>query len=138
MPITSTMPATRNAVENEFVAPTTKPVTAGATAPIRLLAKFITPPIVPVPPRGAINDGIDQPTGAAAASPESAIVIQTIAQTGLVVQVAPNTARPRTMPPTSTVLRVAVSSYPLARRWSISQPPTTRSETVAKAHGIAA
>ena len=110
MPIRSTTPATRNAIEKEFVAPTTKPVTAGATAPMRLLKKFITPPIVPVPPRGAISDRIDQPTGAAAARPLSAIVIQTIAHTALVVIVAPNTARPSTMPPTSTVLRAAVSS----------------------------
>ena len=73
----STTPATRKAAENEFVSPTMTPVTAGATAPIRLLKKFITPPIVPVPPRGAISDGIDHPTGAAAASPLSAIEIQT-------------------------------------------------------------
>jgi hypothetical protein len=52
------------------------------------------PPMVPVPPRGAISDGIDQPTGDAAASPLSATEIQMIAQTGLVVSVAPNTARP--------------------------------------------
>ncbi len=62
-----TTPATRKALENEWVAPTKNPVTAGATAPIRLLRKFITPPMLPVPPRGAISDGIDHPTGAAAA-----------------------------------------------------------------------
>ena len=70
----------------------------------------MTPPMAPVPPRGAISEGIDHPTGAAAASPESAIEIQKIAHTGLSVVVAPNTARPRTMPPTSTVLRTSVSS----------------------------
>ena len=77
---------------------------------MRLLKKFMIPPIVPVPPLGAMSDGIDQPTGAAAARPLSAMVIQKIAHTGLVVIVAPNTARPRIMPPTSTVLRVFVSS----------------------------
>ena len=41
------------------------------------------PPMVPVPPRGAISEGIDHPTGAAAASPLSAIEIQKIAQTGV-------------------------------------------------------
>ena len=74
------------------------------------------PLMVPVPPRGAISDGIDQPTGAAAASPLSATEIQTIAQTGSVVTVAPNTARPSSMPVTSTVLRTGVSSYPRAIR----------------------
>ena len=68
------------------------------------------PPMLPVPPRGAISDGIDHPTGAAAAKPESAIEIQKIAQPGLSVVVAPNTASPRTIPVTSTVLRTTVSS----------------------------
>ena len=37
--------------------PTTKPVMTGAAIPIRLLVKLTMPPIVPVPPRGAIaND----------------------------------------------------------------------------------
>src|SRR5579871_3688211 len=106
--MTRTPPATRKAAANEFVSPTRKPVTAGATAPIRLLRKFITPPMDPVPPRGAISEGIDQPTGAAAASPLSAIDIQTMAQTGLVVAVAPKTARPRIIPPTRTDLRTLV------------------------------
>ena len=39
----------------------------------------------------------------AAASPLSVIEIQKIAQTGSVVNVAPNTARPSSMPKTSTV-----------------------------------
>ena len=69
------------------------------------------PPMVPVPPRGAISDGIDQPTGAAAARPLSATEIQTTAQTGLVVKVAPNTASSSSMPSTSTV-----SAEPVFRR----------------------
>ena len=63
-----------------------------------LFKKFMIPPMVAVPPRGAIKDGIDQPTGAAAASPLSATEIQRIAQIGSVVNVAPNTATPSSMP----------------------------------------
>src|SRR5579863_1048073 len=90
-PVSSTTPATRNAFVKECVLPTIIPVTIGATAPITLLAKFIMLPTVPTPPRGAISDGKDQPTGAAAASPLSATEIQTIASTGSVVVVAPKT-----------------------------------------------
>src|ERR1700730_1776848 len=93
MATTNTMPAVRNAPVNECVAPTMYPVVIGATTPIMLFKKFMIPPIVPVPPRGAIKDGIDQPTGAAAANPLSAIEIQRIATTASVVNVAPNTAR---------------------------------------------
>jgi hypothetical protein len=67
-----------------------------------LFKRFVIPPMVAVPLRGAIEDGIDQPT-AAAASPLNVIEIQKIAQTGSVVNVAPNTARPSSMPKTSTV-----------------------------------
>ena len=96
------------------------------------------PPMEPVAPRGAISDGMDQPTGAAAARPLSAIEIQTTAQPGLVVSVAPKTARPSNIPTTSTVLRTSVSSRPRVMRRSISQPPTTRSATVAQPQGIVA
>ena len=57
-----------------------------------------------------MSDGIDQPTSGAAKTPLSAIEIQKIAYTELMVMVAPNTAKPRIMPPTSTDLRVFVSS----------------------------
>src|SRR5487761_565372 len=103
-----------------------------------LLAKFMIPPTVPVPPLGAINEGSDQPTGAAAASPVRASEIQATATTGRVVVVAPNTARPTNIPTRNTVLRTRVSSRPPATRRSTSQPPTTRSDTEAQAHGIAA
>jgi hypothetical protein len=43
-----------------------KPVTTGAATPIKLLTKFMMPPIVPTPPFGAMSDGSDQPTGVAA------------------------------------------------------------------------
>ena len=69
MPMISTTPAVINAPVNECVAPTMYPVVTGATTPIILFKKFMMPPMVPVPPRGAISDGIDQPTGAAAAKP---------------------------------------------------------------------
>jgi hypothetical protein len=106
MPMTSAMPATRNAPVKDCVAPTIARC-YGATTLIMLFPKFMTPPIVAVPPRGAIKDGIDQPSGAAAASPLSAAEMQRIAQTGSVVNVEPNTARSSSMPSTSTVLRVS-------------------------------
>ena len=116
MPTASTTPAIRNALPNDCVSPTTNPVTAGATTPIMLLAKFMMPPMVPVPPFGAISEGIDQPTGAAADSPLRATEIHEIAHTGLVVWVAPNTARPTSMPQISTVLRTRDSFMPRATR----------------------
>jgi hypothetical protein len=66
-----------------------------------LFKRFVISPMVVVPLRGAIEDGIDQPT--ATAGPLSVIEIQKIAQTGSIVNVAPNTARPSSMPKTSTV-----------------------------------
>lgn len=66
----------KNALANEWVAPTMKPVAIGAMMPITLFAKFMMPPTVPTPPRGATSDGSDQPTGAAAARPPSESVIQ--------------------------------------------------------------
>src|SRR5215470_19960852 len=66
MPPTSTRPATMNAAAKECVAATMYPVATGATMPIILLKKFITPAIMPVPPRGAIKEGNDQATGAGA------------------------------------------------------------------------
>ena len=86
------------------------PVMTGAATPIRLLQKLTMPPIVPVPPRGAINDTMDDPTGAAADSPVSAMLIQVMAQTGSVVVTAPKTVSPSSIPATSTVLRTFVSS----------------------------
>ena len=95
------------------------------------------PPIVPVPPRGAISDGIDQPTGAAAARPLSAMEIQTIAQTGSVVMVAPNTARPSSMPDHQH--RLADLRFVVAARDQVVDQPAadTRSEIVAQIQGIA-
>ena len=90
--------------------PTTKPVMTGAAIPIRLLVKLTMPPIVPVPPRGAMSETIEEPTGAAAARPVRAIVIQVMAHTGSVVPTAPKTARPSSIPATSTDLRTFVSS----------------------------
>src|SRR4051794_28441737 len=103
-PVSKTTPATRNALVKECVLPTIMPVTIGATAPITLFAKFMMLPTVPTPPRGAISDGNDQLTGAAAPSPLRATEIHAIASTGSVVVVAPKTASPPHIPTTSTVL----------------------------------
>ncbi len=138
MPTSSTTPATRNA-------PAKESLSAGDHAGHdrrhdggRLLHKLTMPPIVPVPPRGAISDTSEEPTGAEAASPARETEIQTTAQPGSVVNIAPNTASPSSIPPTSTVLRACVSSYPARDQVSTSQPPTSRSEMVANTHGIAA
>src|SRR5438045_3161465 len=62
-----------------FDAATTKPVTIGAAIPESWLLKFMIPPTVPTLSRGAISDGIDQPTGAAIESPVSANAIHVTA-----------------------------------------------------------
>ncbi len=80
MPIASITPARMKARLKDCVAPTIKPVMIGAAMPVMLLRKFMMPPIVAAPPFGAISEGIDQPAGAAAASPLSDTVIQKIAQ----------------------------------------------------------
>src|SRR3569833_2943497 len=103
-----------------------------------LFVKFMMAPTVAVPPRGAIKDGKDQHTGAAAASPLRATEIQAVATTGSVVVLAPNTASPTHIPASNTVLRTRVSSIPREISRSISHPPTTRSDTDAQAHGMAA
>jgi hypothetical protein len=50
-----------------------------------LFKRFVIPPMVAVPPRGAIKDGIDQAT--AAASPLSAIESQKIARERVIAPV---------------------------------------------------
>src|SRR6185312_9244651 len=137
-PATSTRPAIRNASTKEWVLPTTKPVTMGATTPIMLLEKFMMPPTAPTPALGATSEGRDQATGAAAASPVKASDIHASAIAGRLVVVAPNTARAVHNPVINTVLRTRVWSYPLRIRASISQPPTSRSDSEAQAHGMAA
>ena len=52
------------------------PVVIGAAMAESWLPKFRIPPNVPTDSLGAINDGMDQPTGAAAANPPIDILIQ--------------------------------------------------------------
>ncbi len=88
-----------------------------------LFKRFVIPPMVAVPLRGAIEDGIDQPTDADAASLLSAIEIQKIAQTGSVV----NMARPSSMPKTSTVvLALGKGQHALNVSRPLASLPTTR------------
>src|SRR5271167_2135035 len=94
MPATNTAAATRNALRNDCEFPTRYPVMTGASTPGRLAMKFMMPATRAVLPGGAINPGIDHPTGADAANPHSAIDIQKIATRGLSVRVAPATASP--------------------------------------------
>ena len=75
-----------------------------------LLVKLRMPPTVPAPPFGAISDTIEDPTGAAADSPEIAIDNHSSAQPGFTVKAAPMTASPISMPTMITDWRTRVLS----------------------------
>src|SRR5882724_5998825 len=96
------------------------------------------PPSVPTLSRGAINDGIDQPTGDAAESPPIETLIQKTAATGLKDRVAPKIPSPSAVPPMSTTWRTRIEFQP---RWisvSTSNPPTDRSTSAANSQGTLA
>ncbi len=65
--------------------------------------------------RGVIRDGIDHPTGAAAANPARASVIQTSAIFGSVVNMGPAIAKPNAVPVIKTLCRTTVSLLLCAR-----------------------
>src|SRR5579859_3152509 len=111
------------------------PVTIGAAIPDSWLLKFMIPPTVPTLSRGAINDGIDQPTGAAMESPVSANAIHATAPCAECAYGTPKMHKPTEVPPKRTVCRTPVAFHP---RWiseSVSHPPTANSATVAHNHG---
>src|ERR1035441_10815730 len=93
MPASNTAAATRNGRRNDCELPTRYPVMTGARIAGTLATKFMIPATRAVLPAGSMRPGIDQPMGADAASPQSEIEIQKIATRGLVVRVAPATAR---------------------------------------------
>src|SRR6516225_9913589 len=96
IPATNTAAATRNGRRNDCELPTRYPVITGARIAGRLATKFMIPATRAALPGGAMSAGIDQPTGADAARPQSAIEIQKIAMCGSLLRVAPATARPST------------------------------------------
>ena len=75
--------AAAKAPEKECVALTTYPVTMGAAIPARWLQKLTIPPRVPTLSRGAMSEGMDQPTGEAADNPPIDMLIQNSAAMGV-------------------------------------------------------
>ncbi len=59
-----------------------------------------------------MSDGIDQNTGAVAASPASATVIQATATVGSCVVAAPSTASPSSIPMMTIHARTRLGSFP--------------------------
>src|ERR1700744_1253991 len=107
----------------------------GAAIPESWLEKFMIPPTLPTHPRGAISDGIDHPTGAAAERPLIEMLIQNRACPALCACAAPRMPSPKAVPPTSTTFRTRLEFHPLGTRKSTSHPPTISSTTVAESHG---
>src|SRR6202011_5218676 len=102
--------AAPKAHEKECVACRMYPVTIGAAMPAIWLAKFRIPPSVPTLSRGAINEGIDQPTGEAADNPPIDMLIQKTAANGVSDRVAPKMPSPKVVPPISTAWRTRTES----------------------------
>ncbi len=107
----------------------------GAPMPESWFEKLMIPPTFPTLLRGAINDGIDQPTGDAAERPPMEMLIQISAVVALWVFAAPRMPRPQAVPPIRTLLRTEFAFHPRSINASTSQPPMARSVTVAMSHG---
>src|SRR5271154_7287754 len=107
----------------------------GAAIAESWLPKFMIPPSVPTLSRGAIRDGIDQATGAAADNPPIAMVIQTSALSADRAYAAPNIPKPSAVPAMRMACLTCDASFPRCTNLSTSQPPTRRSVKVAKSQG---
>ena len=107
----------------------------GAQMPESWLEKFMIPPTFPTLLLGAISEGTDQPTGDAADSPPMEMLIQISAVIALCVFAAPRIPKPHVVPATIIVFRTLLASHPRSMSRSTSQPPMTRSATVATSHG---
>src|SRR6202022_2187301 len=92
-------------------------------------------PSLPTLPAGAINDGIDQPTGAAAERPPMEIVIQNIADAGVLASAAPKIPTPSEVPTTSTIWRTREESKPRSINSFTIHPPIIKSVSAANIHG---
>src|SRR5271170_8221779 len=108
----------------------------GAQMPDSWFEKLMIPPTRPTLLRGAIKDGMDQPTGEAAERPPIEMLIQMSAVVALCVFAAPRMPRPQAVPPTRTHLRTELAFHPRSISASTTQPPTTKSAAVATSHGI--
>src|SRR5690242_13299537 len=94
------------------------------------------PPTVPTLSRGAINEGADQPTGAAMETPVAVTASQITADCTVRAVGTPKMQRPTQVPPTSTICRTRDAFQPRWMSESTSQPPTANSATVAQSHGM--
>src|SRR3954463_10240561 len=135
MPSNRNAAAATNAPENDLVPATMYPVMIGAPIADSWLQKLLIPPTRPTLSRGAISDGMDHPTGAAAASPPIDTLIQNSAAVALCARAAPKMPRPRIVPPTNTVCRTMLASQPRRINASTNHPPKTTSVNVAHNHG---
>src|ERR1700726_1623640 len=93
--------------------------------------KLIIPPTFPTLLRGAINEGIDHPTGDAAESPPMEMLIQISAVVALWVFAAPRMPRPQAVPQIRTAFRTEFAFHPRSISASTTPPPIARSATVA-------
>src|SRR6266576_4974275 len=107
----------------------------GAQMPESWFETLMIPPTFPTLLRGAINDGIDQPTGDAADRPPMEMLIQISAVVALCVFAAPRMPKPQAVPPTRTRFRTEFAFHPRSISASTSHPPMARSATVAINHG---
>src|SRR3979411_1952836 len=114
MPINRKTVAAAKAHAKECVAEAMDPVTIGAWMAENSFPKLSMPPSVPTLPAGAISEGMDQHTGAAAASPPSEMLIQKIAEIGACRAPAPKKRTPKEVPAPKTVWRTREESKP---RW---------------------
>src|SRR5271166_1965359 len=90
---------------------------------------------VPTLSRGAMREGTVHATGAAAARPPNARLIQQRAAKELSLWAAPKMARPKAVPTIRTDWRTRFAFQPRWIRASTSHPPTTISVNVANSHG---
>src|SRR5580658_2266409 len=97
--------AVTNAAANERDAETMYPVTIGAEIAAIWPQRFTAPASVPTLSRGDIREGTVHATGAAAASPPKARLIQISAPPAVWALAAPKIARPKAIPVTITVWR---------------------------------
>src|SRR5258708_40018931 len=86
--------------------------------------KLMIPPTFPTLLRGAISDGIDQPTGDAAERPPMEMLIQISAVIALCVFPAPRMPRPQAGPPTRTRSWTELAIHPRSISSAARHAPT--------------
>jgi len=135
IPTAKNTAAATNALEKLRVPATIYPVMIGARIAAICVQKFEIAPTVPTLSLGAIRDGTDHPTGAAAESPAIEMVIQNNAAVAVRACYAPTIASPIAVPPINTDCRTRTAFHPRCISASTSHPPTIKSVAVAISHG---